>query len=402
MSLGNYPLLKAEAAAANDDGNFVAIFGQEWGIINTGGHANLFESPALFGWEGGNHDVFVAEGNYTGLYSAFVANPPAGSLPPVVEWCHPSGGDFNSFALTNDSKAVVSLMAMVSGPAFSTSTTESDVGSSTGNEALFQDALRIGHRVSPTVDQDNHNATWGAATEGRTVALAAGKTKSQILGALAARRAYASMDHNTQVLMSVEEHPMGDAWTAGVGVRVVLEVVDPDLSDGVAQIDLLRGITGTSNAVVVASSLGNASFAWRERQVFPAGTEAHYYARIRMTDNMQVWTGPVYVKYDPAAVTDVGDRPLERLSLAAGPNPFHGRVRATFTLPSATNDAELALYDPSGRRVKTLIGGPLAAGPHSVEWHGLDEGGRPAPAGIYFMRLRAGGKFAVQKVLMVR
>ncbi len=402
MSLASYPLLKAEAAAANDDGNFVAIFGQEWGIISTGGHANVFESPALFGWEGGNHDVFVAQGDYTGLYTAFVNNPPAGGLPAVVEWCHPASGDFNNYALTNDGKAVVSLMAMASGPAFSTSTTESDVGSSTGNEVLFQDALRKGFRVSPTVDQDNHNATWGAATEGRTVALASGKTKSQVLGALAARRSYASMDHNTQVLMSVEEHPMGDAWTAGQGVRFVLKVVDPDPSDGVAQIDLLRGITGSSVAVVVASSLGNSSFAWRERQSFLAGTEAHYYARIRMNDNAQVWTGPVYVKYDPSAVTDVGDRPLERLSLAAGPNPFHGRVRATFALPAAASDAELALFDASGRRVKTLIGGPLAAGTHSVEWTGLDEGGRPVSAGIYFMRLRAGGRMAVQKVLLVR
>ena len=402
MSLPNYDLLEAEAAAANDDGDFVAIFGQEWGIINTGGHVNLFEAPSLFGWEGGNHDVFVAEGNYTGLYTAFVNNPPAGGLPTVAAWCHPSGGDFNSYALTDDAKSVVHLMSMVSGPAFSTSMTESDVGSSTGNEVLFQDALRKGFRVSPTVDQDNHNATWGAATEGRTVALASGKTKSQIMGALAARRAYASMDHNTQVLMSVEEHAMGEAWTAGQGVRFVLEVVDPDLSDGVAQIDLLRGITGSSNAAVVATSLGSSSFAWRERQVFPAGTEAHYYARIRMNDNMQVWTGPVYVKYDPAAVTAVGDRPLDGLSLAAGPNPSHGRVRASFSLSSATSDAELALFDASGRRVKTLIGGPLSAGPHSVEWTGMDEAGRPAPAGIFFMRLRVGGQFAVQKVLLVR
>ena len=402
MVLGNYGLLEAEAAAANDDGNFVAIFGQEWGIIASGGHANLFESPALFGWEGGNHDVFVAEGNYTGLYSAFLANPPAGGLPPVVEWCHPSSGDFNSFALTNDSKQVVSLMAMVSGPAFSTSTTESDVGSSTGNEALFQDALRIGHRVSPTADQDNHNANWGASTQGRTVVLASGKTKSQILGALSARRAYASMDHNTQVFLNVEEHPMGDAWTAGSGVRFTMQVQDPDIGETVSQIDLLRGITGTSTAVVVATSHGNSSFAWRERQTFPAGTEAHYYARIRMSDNSQIWTGPVYVKYDPSAVTAVGDRPFDGLALAAGPNPFHGRVQAQFTLAAATDDAELSLFDASGRRVKTLIGGPLAAGPHRVEWTGVDEAGRASPAGIYFMRLRAGGQFAVQKVLLVR
>ncbi len=402
MSRASYAPLLAEAAAANDDGAFVAIGGQEWGIIASGGHANLFESPVLFGWEAGNHDVFVAEGNYTGLYTAFVANPPAGGLPAVVEWCHPVSGDFNNYALTNDSKAVVSLMAMGSGPAFSTSTTESDAPSTTGNEALFQSALRIGHRVSPTMDQDNHNATWGASTEARTVALASGKTRSQILGALAARRAYASMDHNTQVRFSAEEHAMGEAWTAGQGVRIVLEVVDPDPTDAVAQVDLLRGITGTSNAVVVATSIGNARFAWRERQSFPAGTEAHYYARIRMTDNAQAWTGPVYVKYDPGAVTAVGDRPGADLRLAVGPNPTHGRVLAAFSLAAATGDAELSLYDAAGRRVKTLLGGPLDAGAHRVEWTGLDEAGGRAHPGLYFMRLRVGASLAVRKVLLVR
>ncbi len=402
MSLASYPLLMAEAAAANSDGDFVAIGGQEWGIISTGGHANLFEAPVLFGWEPGNHDVFVAEGDYTGLYTAFRANPPAGGLPPVVEWCHPAGSDFNSYALTNDAKSVVSLMAMVSGPAFSTATDESDVGSSTGNEVLFQDALRKGFRVAPTADQDNHNATWGASTEGRTVALASGKTKSQILGALAAGRAYASQDHNAEVHFSADEHAMGSAWTTAQGPQFALELVDPDLADGVAQIDLLRGITLNSTATVVATSLGNAKFAWRERQTFLAGTEAHYYARIRMNDNALLWTGPVYVKYDPSAVTAVGDRQGEGLALAAGPNPTHGRVTASFTLSAPADDGDLSIYDAAGRRVKSLLGGPLAAGDHRVEWTGLDDAGHRAPAGIFFMRLRAGGRTAVQKVLLVR
>jgi hypothetical protein len=402
MSLASYPLLKNEAAAANDDGNFVAIFGQEWGIIASGGHANVFEAPTLFGWENGNYDVFVAEGDYTGLYSAFVANPPAGGLPKVVEWCHPAGGDFNGYALTPDGKAVVSLMAIGSGPAFSTSTTESDAPSTTGNEALFQDALRKGFRVSPTIDQDNHNATWGASTQGRTVALASGKTKSQIVGALAARRSYASMDHNTQLMLSVEGHAMGEAWTVAQGPRFVVQVADPDLGETVAQVDLLRGITGASNAVVVATSLGNSSFAWRERQSFATGTEAHYYVRVRMSDNSQLWSGPVYVKYDPAGVTAVGDRPGGALRLAVGPNPMYTRVSAAFSLAGDVTDGDLSIYDASGRRVASILNGPLSAGDHRVEWTGLDDSGNRVHAGLFFLRLRAGGLHAVHKVMLVR
>ncbi|NOT33884.1 MAG: hypothetical protein HOP12_06910 [Candidatus Eisenbacteria bacterium] len=402
MQLSNYSLGLAQAAAANDDGDFVAIWGQEWGIIESGGHANVFEAPTLFGWQAGNYDVFVAEGDYTGLYTALLANPPSG-YPPIVEWCHPASGDFNNYAVTPNGQSVVSLMALITGPAFSTSTTESDVGSTTGNEVLFQDALRLGFRISPAGDQDNHNATWGAATETRTVALAAGKTKSEILGALATRRNYASQDHNVVVQFSADGRPMGSAWTSAQGVRFAVRVIDPDLTDGVAQIDLLRGVTGTSNAAVVATSVGNSSFAWRERSSFAPGTEAHYYMRIRMNDNANVWTGPVYVDYDPASVVGVGDRDHAiELAMSAHPNPAFGRVTASFALPNPARRAALVIYDAAGRRVKSLIDGPLSAGSHQVVWTGLDDAGRPASAGIFFMRLETDDRSVVRKVLLIR
>jgi len=402
MSLPSYALGAAEAASANDDGDFVAIWGQEWGIIATGGHANLFEAPVLFGWEPGNYDVFVAEGDYTGLYSAFLANPPS-AYPPVVEWCHPVGGDFNNYALTPDSRQVVHLFSMISGPAFSTSTTESDVGSTTGNEILLQEALRDSHRVSPAGDQDNHEATWGASTQTRTIALASGLTKSQIMAALAARRAYASQDHNVEVDFSADGHAMGEAWTAATGIRIVVRVTDPDPGDAVAQIELMRGVTGSSTATVVASNLGSADFAWRELDTFAPGTEVHYYLRIRQSDNAITWTGPVYVTYDPSAATAVGDAPAAAtLEMAVGPNPSLGRVHASFTLPSPARQADLAVFDASGRRVATLINGPLSAGSHAVTWTGLDDRGGRAPSGIFFLRYRSEGRTALRKVLLIR
>lgn len=401
-SLGAYHLAMADAAAANDDGNFVAIGGQEWGIIESGGHANVFESPKLFGWEPGFYDEFVAEGDYTGLYTAYLANPPA-SYPPVVEWCHPSSGDFNGYAVTANGLSVVHLMALISGPAFSTSTTESDVGSTTGNEILFQDALRKGYRVSPTGDQDNHNATWGASTQSRTVVQASGLTKSQILGALALGRNYASQDHNSEVQFSADGRAMGSAWTSADGIRIAAHVNDPDVGETITQIDLLRGITGASNAVVVATNFGSQDFAWREHTHFAPGVEAHYYLRIRMSTNATIWTGPVYVTYDPNATTGIGDsHPGATIQLAVGPNPTFGRVTANFTLPRDARNADVAVYDASGRRVKTLISGPLAAGQQVVSWTGHDESGHAAPAGIYFLRIGADERFAVKKVLMIR
>jgi hypothetical protein len=292
---------------------------------------------------------------------------------------------------------------MISGPPFSTSTTESDVGSTTGNESLFQDALRKGYRVSPAGDQDNHHQTWGSSTQTRTAAQCSGLTKSEILGALALGRNYASQDHNTEVQFSADGHAMGSAWTSGEGIRIAAKVIDPDIGETVTQIDLLRGVTGVSNAVLVASSAGNADFAWREHTTFTPGTEVHYYLRIRMSNSATIWTGPVYVTYDPAAVTAVGDPPAGGgIEMAVGPNPTYGRVAASFSLPNAVRNADLAIFDASGRRVKTLLNGPLAAGPQLVTWTGHDDDGRPTPSGIFFLRLSADQRTAVKKVLMIR
>jgi len=400
MSLPNYHLGLAEAAAANADGDFVAIYGQEWGLA-ANGHFILLEAPVLFGWDAGNHDVYVAEGDYAGLYTAALAHPPA-DHPPIGLFCHPGPSDFDNFAVTDDGKALAHLICLVNGPAESATTDESDIGN-TGFDDVLQAALRRGFRVSPTGDQDNHSANWGASTESRTAALVGGLTKSGVLAALAGRRNYATQDHNAVVQFSAEGHAMGEAFLANQGVRIVARVTDPDPGDAVAQMELFRGITGTSTAAVVAANAGSSTLSWRETETLPAGTEAHYYLRIRMADNQNIWTGPVYVTYDPAAPVAVEPPPAAggRLSLAAGPNPARGRVTAEFALPEAETRATLAVYDLAGRRVRTLFEGSLAAGAHRLAWDGKHEGGAAARAGVYFLRLTTGREAVAAKVLLL-
>jgi hypothetical protein len=397
MQLSNYPLGLAAAAAANADGQFVAIYGQEWGLA-ANGHVNIFESEDLFGWDPGQYDVFVAEGDYASLYSAILANPPA-SYPPIAEWCHPAASDFNSFQVTADGKAVVHLIALVNGPAQSVATDESDVGN-TNFDAVFGQALRSGYRVSPTADQDNHNATWGASTQSRTAVLANAKTKSAILGALAVGRNYASMDHNTKVDFWAEGHAMGEAFVAGAGIRIAARVTDPDLGDSPTTIELFRGITGTAAASRIAFNHGNPEFRWREQQTFATGTEAHYYLRVTMNGVRSVWTGPVYVTYDPSIPTAVLEPPAGALELRAPyPNPGHGQVAVAFVLPRASARVRLGIFDLAGRRIRSLLDRPLEAGEHTIAWNGLTDSGRRAQAGVYFARLETLESSLSRKVL---
>ena len=75
-------------------------------------------------------------------------------------------------------------------------------------------------------------------------------------------------------------------------------------------------------------------------------------------------------------------------ALMAYPNPARASVRFSLTTPTRAA-MDLAIYDIQGRRVKTLLRGPVGPGVHSADWNGDDEHGRRMPGGVYFARLLA-------------
>jgi hypothetical protein len=89
---------------------------------------------------------------------------------------------------------------------------------------------------------------------------------------------------------------------------------------------------------------------------------------------------PLYV----SGVPEASARAMPVLGIA--PNPFNPRVTVAFTLPAATSGV-MSVFDAAGRRVRTLLAGPLPAGAQAFTWDGLDEAGRAAPSGVYTCRL---------------
>ena len=69
--------------------------------------------------------------------------------------------------------------------------------------------------------------------------------------------------------------------------------------------------------------------------------------------------------------------------------PYEGVQRIQFSL-GQTGLVDLALFDVSGRRIRTFLdAAALVAGHHEVVWDGRnDQQGRVA-AGVYFYRLRS-------------
>jgi len=62
----------------------------------------------------------------------------------------------------------------------------------------------------------------------------------------------------------------------------------------------------------------------------------------------------------------------------------------------------LTILDAGGRCVRVIEMRPLAVGPHTVGWDGLDSGGRSAPSGVYFARLAAGAWRTTERFVLVR
>jgi hypothetical protein len=78
------------------------------------------------------------------------------------------------------------------------------------------------------------------------------------------------------------------------------------------------------------------------------------------------------------------------LSLSVAPNPARS-ARITFALPNRT-DVDLAVFDLLGRQIRQIAKGSFEPGTYSRAWDGTNASGGRVRAGMYFYRLKAGGK----------
>ena len=83
------------------------------------------------------------------------------------------------------------------------------------------------------------------------------------------------------------------------------------------------------------------------------------------------------------------------------PNPFNPETVISFQLPVAS-EVKLAIYDVTGRRVRTLVQAKRPAGSHEVVWDGRDDAGNPVPSGQYFVELQAGNAVSSRKLLLAK
>jgi hypothetical protein len=103
---------------------------------------------------------------------------------------------------------------------------------------------------------------------------------------------------------------------------------------------------------------------------------------------------PIAPPTEPAA-------PAGLALLPNAPNPFAHSTSIRFEVPREA-DAELGVYDVTGRLVRSLAHDRFPGGAHVVTWDGTDAGGRQVRGGVYFSRLKVDGVVRSQRILLVR
>ena len=83
------------------------------------------------------------------------------------------------------------------------------------------------------------------------------------------------------------------------------------------------------------------------------------------------------------------------------PNPFNPTTTLAYYLPEPSA-VKLEIFDAAGGRVAVLVDGRQDAGPHAIEWQGIDGRGNPVSSGVYFYRLKAGSTVLTRKMILIR
>jgi hypothetical protein len=143
-----------------------------------------------------------------------------------------------------------------------------------------------------------------------------------------------------------------------------------------------------TSPAIATDGRGGAIAAWNDARV--SASQVHVYAvRVDSTGGAASNTG----------VTG-GVVPRFRI-LTAAPNPAHGGVRVAFALPAAAV-VSADVFDLDGRRVRSFATRVFAPGTQSLEWDSRDAAGDLVPAGLYFVRVQAGGAEGRCRVVITR
>jgi hypothetical protein len=183
----------------------------------------------------------------------------------------------------------MALCEVLNSTAFSTRGDESETRRSNFEQACNA-LLEAGYHVAFSSDQDNHCANWGMSYTNRTAVLIPNGvplTRDSFLDAVRARRVFATMDRDAQLVLTANGHLMGERFdNAGPLSLKVLYAGAPGRS--VATVAIIEGVPGRNGAVTQLSNQA-------ETSTTPTPGAHFYYAKVTQDDGRVLWSAPVWV-----------------------------------------------------------------------------------------------------------
>jgi hypothetical protein len=291
--------ISAAAAYTAAHPDFLAIYGMEWGVISGGGHLNILNSPELLGWERNGSgallaDTATAKGDYGALYTLMRERGWLGQFNHPKDSQFRAGG--SNLGYTEDGDAAMALCEVMNSNAFSVNTSETESRRSNYEDAC-QRLLEAGYHLAFASNQDNHCANWGMSYTNRTAVLipeASALTAATFQDAVRARRVFATMDKQAQIVLTANGRLMGERFSNSGPLTLDVRHASAG-GKQVAALAIIEGVPGRPNS---ASPLPGAA---ASTTITPAPGEHFYYARITQDDGTLLWSAPVWVSQQPAA-----------------------------------------------------------------------------------------------------
>lgn len=307
-----YPRLITDANEATEDGQFVAIFAQEFSTISKGNHTNAFMARKVINTANGNYRTVFTDGwmNDFGVEVIQLNHPWDGKnangkkqRPADVGTNIDTNYGFNTFPSRAAFLAALdgraTLIEVVNGPGL-TDPEEDQVYFGTVKPAFYVAYLNLGLHLAPTANQDNHYRTWGTLTEARTVVLARELTRSAILQAMKERRVYATEDKDLKILFTVNGQPMGSILPRLQGGAAQIRVGASDQDEPASRYRVTifydTGPGGPQAQQIAVRDLNNNATVTVTHA--PVGGRGYYFVVVTSTsdanEGYSAWTAPIW------------------------------------------------------------------------------------------------------------
>lgn len=350
------------AKRMTEDGKFIALYGQEFSSISKGNHVVVLDAPKV---------IDVTNGRFDQLLTWLTANPDTTGSSCIVQFNHPKlfnkpseygKDDFPSQQQWIASMgAVTHLIEVLNGPAMT------KTGGERPDEVAENDYktyLRLGFKLAPTADQDNHYFTWGTATDARTGVVIDGPiNKAKLLDGLRHRHVYASQDKNLSVIAKINGQLCGDEVLAPpVSSILAIELVvsDPDEPNASYNIEVLRGTVGGAMSDIVETFVidgddNDPGAIWTIDNIQYTGGHQFFYFKLTQHDEDghedNVWTAPVWFNPGGLAPVVAGETPAgDSVVASRRSNVFHTSTECEFAQKISASNRLSGAEAKQGRR----------------------------------------------------